>query len=289
MNETPTALITGATHGIGAKAAVKLAERGWHVLVHGRDLQRGDAVVARAEDTGGEATFFQADFSSRDAVHQLATDVRESVGQLDALVLNAGIASESCRLVWDGVEEIFAVNQLAPYLLTHELRDMLRRSSPARVVATSSTMHSRGEMNFMTSDEINCSGDSDILELYARSKLANLAFVMELAARFKRDRVTVNAFHPGFVPGTKLYRNVGPLLRAAFTVIRVVPFLGTNVETAAEGIVYLTDSTDVSEITGTYFHGTEQADPDPRVEDPEVREHVWSVSAELTGIDPEWP
>lgn len=289
MNETPTALITGATNGIGAKAAVKLAERGWHVLVHGRDQQRGDAVVARAEDTGGEATFFQADFSSRDAVRQLATDVQEKVSHLDALVLNAGIASESCRLVWDGVEEMFAVNQLAPYLLTHELREMLRRSSPARVVATSSTMHFRGELDFTTSDEIDCSGASDILELYARSKLANLAFVMELATRFKRDHVTVNAFHPGFVPGTKLYRNVGPLLRAAFTVIRVVPFLGTNVESAAEGLVYLTDSTGVSEITGTYFHGTNRADPDPRVEDSEVREHVWSVSAELTGVNPEWP
>lgn len=289
MSETPTALITGATNGIGAEAAVELADRGWQVLVHGRNRERGETVVARARNAGGTATFLQADFTSRKAVRDLATDVRDQTDHLDALVLNAGVVSDTCRLVWDGVEEMFAVNQLAPYLLTHELVDMLRESSPARIVATSSTMHTRGELDFDGPEDVDCSSDSDVFGLYARSKLANLAFVMELADRFESADVTVNAFHPGFVPGSRLYRHVGPLLRALITAFRVVPFLGTSVEEAAEGIGYLTDSSDVADTTGTYFHGTEPAAPDPRVTEPELQNLIWSVSADLTGVDPEWP
>lgn len=287
MSETPTALLTGATNGIGAAAAVELASRGWHVLVHGRDPQRGEAVVARAQEAGGDATFFRADFANREAVRDLADEVRDHTDRLDALVLNAGIASDPCRLVWDGVEETFAVNQGAPYLLTHELVDLLEQSAPARVVATSSTVHTRGELDFAGPEDIDCAGDTDTLDRYARSKLANLAFVMELADR--TDDVTVNAFHPGFVPGSKLYRNVNPLFRAAITAAQVIPFLGTSVDDAASGLVYLTDSEDVADVTGTYFEGTQPTAPDSRVDDPELRDLVWSVSASVAGVDPDWP
>lgn len=289
MGETPTALITGATNGIGAEAAVELAGRGWDVLVHGRNRQRGKNVVARVQDGGGEATFLQADFSDREAVRDLAAAVHDETAHLDALVLNAGIVSDTCRLVWDGVEEMFAVNHLAHYLLTHELVGMLGESSPARIVATSSTMHTRGKLDFDGPNDVDCAGDSDVLGLYARSKLATLGFVMDLAGRLDGTGVTANAFHPGFVPGSRLYRHVGPVLRSIITVSRLVPFLGTSVEEAAEGLAYLTDSADVGETTGTYFHGTHPTEPDPRVTDPEQQNLLWSVSADLTGVDLDWP
>ena len=289
MSDQPTALVTGATNGIGAEAAVELADRGWRVFVHGRDRERGERVVERTREARGEAAFLGADFASESGVHDLADELRSRTARLDALVLNAGVASDGCRLAWDGVEEMFAVNQLAPYLLAHELSDLLKRSSPARVVLTSSTMHTRGELDFDAPAEIDCTDAGSVLDRYARSKLANLAFATELADRFEGDGVTVNAFHPGFVPGSRLYRHVGPAFRAALAAARLLPFVGTSVDDAAAAMVHLVDDDAVADTTGGYFHGTERATPDSRVTDPDRRELVWSISAELAGVDPDWP
>lgn len=285
---TPTALITGATSGIGAEAAVTLAGRGWKVYVHGRNRRRGEAVVARVRAAGGDATFFQADFSSREAVRALADAVRSRTDRLDALVLNAALSTDECRLAWDGVEEVFAVNQVAPYLLAHDLVDMLTATVPSRVVITSSGVHSRGELDFDGPADIDCAGDYDALDSYARSKLANLVFAMALADRLDGTGVTVNALHPGFVPGSGLYRNAGLPFRVALTALRIIPFVGTSVEDGARGLVYLTDSESVADTTGAYFHGTRRVEPDARVANSALQTLVWDVSAAVAGVDSEW-
>lgn len=290
MDGMPTVLVTGATSGIGAEAAVDLADRGWRVFVHGRDPDRGQDVVDRAERVGGEASFFRADFTDRAAVRDLAADVRDRLdGGLDALVLNAGLACDECRLGWGGIEETFAVNQVAPYLLTHDLAGSLAEAAPARVVVTSSAVHPRGELDFEDTGDIDCSGSYDALDAYARSKFANLVFTMELADRFAAENVTVNAFHPGFIPGSGLYRSLGPFFRTAITLSRVVPFVGMTVEKGAEGIVYLTDAAEVADTTGAYFHRRRRKEPDSRVSDPARRELLWSVCADVAGVDPDWP
>lgn len=287
VERTPTALLTGSTDGIGAAAAVELGARGWEVYVHGRDRRRGESVAARVREAGGTANFLRADLASPAAVRDLAATVRDRTDRLDALVLNAALAREECRLAWDGVEETFAVNQLAPYLLAHELADLLRASAPARVVVTSSAVHSRGDLDLK--EGIDCTGDYDTLDAYARSKLANLLFTVELADRFEDAGVSVNAFHPGFVPGSGLYRHVGPLFRVVVAVARTLPFVATSVAEGAEGIVHLSDSTAVEDVTGAYFHGTERTEPDPRVGDLELRARLWSTCATLAGVDSDWP
>lgn len=157
------------------------------------------------------------------------------------------------------------------------------------MVVTSSAVHSRDELGFSGPDEIDCTGDYDALDAYARSKLTNLLVAVELADRFGDAGVAVNAFHPGFVPGSGPYRHVGPLFRTVVAVARVLPFVATSVEDGAEGIVYLSDSTAIDDVTGAYFHGIRRGEPDARMTDPERRDQIWPVCATLAGVGPDWP
>lgn len=275
--------MTGSTSGIGRVAAERLGERGWRVLVHGRDRARGQQVVDAIESTGGDAAFHRADFADFDAVRGLADRVREE-DRLDALVNNAALSANEYRVV-EGVELTLAVNHLAPYLLTHELLPLLRDSAPARVVVTASGVHFRGEI-----DPDDLSMDSyDALGAYARSKLANVLFTVELADRLDPEVVTANASHPGFVPDTALYRDSSLQVRLATGLAARLPGVGTSTAAGADGLVYLTDDETVGDVTGGYFVRRECEEPDARVRDAMLRERLWDVSADLVGVDPDWP
>lgn len=289
MSDTDTVLVTGATSGIGAETALQLADQGWTVYVHGRNRDRGTDIADQASQRSGDATFLEADFATKHGVEDLATQIRSETDSLSALVHNAGVLTDECRLAWDGIEEMFAVNHLAPYLLTHELLGHLERGDRSRVVFTSSTMHTRGTFDYTDSDDLDCSTEVGSTTLYGRSKLANLAFAMELADRFDDADVGVTAIHPGFVPGGDIYRHYGTLAQAAITIAATVPMLGTSVEDAAAAMVALTAGDVGAAETGSYFDGLETAPPDDRVHDPENRELVWSMSADVTGVDPDWP
>ncbi|WP_255148887.1 SDR family NAD(P)-dependent oxidoreductase [Halorarius halobius] len=280
---TRTVLVTGATSGIGRVAAERLGARGWRVLVHGRNRDRGAQVVDAIESAGGEAAFHRADFADFDAVRGLAARVREEP-RLDALVNNAALSAGEYREV-EGVESTLAVNHLAPYLLTHELLPLLRESAPARVVVTASGVHYRGDVD---PDDLSVD-EYDALDAYARSKLANVLFAVELADRLDPEAVTATAYHPGFVPDTGLYRDASLPVRAGTWLAARVPFVGTSTSEGADGLVYLTDSDEVAGVTGAYFAGRERTTPDSRAEDRALRERLWDVSADLVGVDPDWP
>ncbi|EMA55480.1 MULTISPECIES: SDR family NAD(P)-dependent oxidoreductase [Halococcus] len=280
------ALVTGATGGIGRVVARRLGGRGATVVVVGRSRERGQAAVDEIERAGGEGAFVCADLATTDAVRGLADAFRERYDRLDVLVHNAACSHDDRRLTDDGYEKTLAVNHLAPYLLTHELLDLLRASAPARVVSTSSTVHRRGEIDV---DDLHLESGYDALDAYARSKLANLLFTIELAARLDGTGVTANAVHPGFVPGSGLYRDASLPVRAATAVAARLPFVGTSVEDAADGLVRLAAASEVAEVNGVYFEGCERADPDPRVHDDQLRERLWKASADFVGVDPAWP
>lgn len=280
---TRVALVTGATSGIGHVAAERLAERGWRVLVHGRDRARGERVVDDIQLAGGDAVFLRADFADFDAVRELATRVRAEP-RLDALVNNAALSVSEYRET-EGVELTLTVNHLAPYLLTHELVPMLQDSAPARIVVTASGVHYRGDID---PDDLSMP-TYDALDAYARSKLANVLFAVELATRLDPDEVTVNAYHPGFVPSTGLYRDASVPVRVSTRLASVVPFVGTSTAEAADGLVHLTATDSVAGVTGAYFAGREREQPDARAEDERLRERLWAVSADLVDVDPDWP
>jgi NAD(P)-dependent dehydrogenase (short-subunit alcohol dehydrogenase family) len=276
-------LVTGATGGIGRATARRLASLGATVVVTGRDRERGRTAVTEIERAGGDGAFFRTDFAEMDTVRAFADTFCDRYDRLDVLVHNAACSRDERHITDDGHEETLAVNHLAPYLLTHELTDLLRASAPTRIVVTASTVHRRGELDFCDLQLRNY----DALSAYARSKLANVLFTTELASRL--DSVTANAVHPGFVPSSRLYRDASLPVRVFTTVAAWLPFVGTATEEATDGLVHLAAASDVANVSGAYFEGRERADPDPRAHDEQLRHHLWNVSADLVGVDADWP
>lgn len=279
-------VLTGGTSGIGRIAATELAVEGSTVAVVGRDQTRGDSLVTEATEFDGDIHFHHADLASQATVRTLVTELRETYARIDALVHNAGLSVRRRTETEDGIELTLAVNHLAPYILTHELLDRLRDSSPARIVVTASGIHSRATLDF---DNLQFSNDYDSLQAYARSKLANIAFTLELADRLSDDEITANCFHPGFIPSTSLFRDAPIWTRFILRAAAIIPGIGTSRKDGAQRLRKLVTDPEFGERTGTYLTGNGVTSPSTEATDPENRQRLWDVSAELVGVDPDWP
>ena len=201
-----TIFITGSTDGVGRYIAERLAAQGWRVIVHGRDQTRGEAVVKRIANQGGEARFLAADLSSLAEVRSLADAVRRDGDGLDALVNNAGIGTSGARreLSADGFELRFAVNYLAGFLLARRLLPMLASRKSARIVNVSSA----GQQAIDFSDVMLTRGYSGV-RAYCQSKLAQILFTFDLANELAERDVTVNCLHPATYMDTTMVRLSG--------------------------------------------------------------------------------
>ena len=286
MDTQRVVVLTGGTSGIGRIAATDLAAQGATVAVIGRDRMRGDALVADTASLTGEIRFHRADLASQARVRSLAAELRDTYDRIDALVHNAGLSSRRRSETEDGVELTFAVNHLAPYLLTHELLDRIRSAESGRVVVTASDIHRRAAFEF---DDLQFATDYDSLQAYARSKLATIAFTFELADRLDGTEITANCFHPGFVPSTNLFRDAPIWTRAMIRAAAIVPGIGTTQQEGARRLRTLVTAPEFGERTGTYVTGDGVSSPSADASDPENRERLWDVSADLTGVDPDWP
>ena len=278
-----TVFVTGATSGIGRETALSLARLGATVHVHGRDEDRGLAVRDDLRDLGSESVFYRADFASRGAVRNLAADVAGHVDELDVLVNNAGAHFDDGRLAWGGVEATFAVNHLAPFVLTHDLRDAL--AADGRVVTTASEVHRRASASDF--EDVRSVENYDGFAAYARSKFANVMFTAGLARRL--DDQTANCFHPGFVPGSGLWRNSPLLVRLGTRLAFVLPAALTGgvadtSRTAARNAVYLAASPDAADVTGAYFDDCERTPPSAAASDVLAQRDLWSLSEELADV-----
>jgi NAD(P)-dependent dehydrogenase (short-subunit alcohol dehydrogenase family) len=272
-------LITGATNGIGLATAEALGALGARLTIVARDPDRASRAVARILRRGGAGTtvdVLRADLGSQASVRRLAAEVLDRYPRLDVLVNNAGAINTSRRLTEDGVELTWAVNHLAPFLLTTLLLERLRHSAPARIVTTSSEAHRGARIPF---GDFGADRSYHGFRRYGETKLANILFTVELARRLQGTGVTANCFHPGLV-ATGFNRNNGTLMRLAM--ILAMPF-SRSAARGADTLVWLVDSPDVATESGGYFADRRRVAPAPPARDTDAALWLWESSEEQAG------
>lgn len=271
-------LITGATRGIGLAAAVELARRGAKLAIVARSQERAaDAVgLIKAANANATVDVLEADLASQPSVRTVAAEVLERYPELDVLINNAGAVYASRELTADGVEMTWAVNHLAPFLLTNLLLGRLKESAPARVITTSSDAHQGGHIPFEDLPAEKSYGLQGF-ERYGQTKLANILFTLELAGRLEGTGVSAYCFHPGLV-NTGFNHNNGLLMRIGMAIVR--PFSRTP-EKGAETLVWLADSPDAGP-SGAYFHDRKPVTPTTAAQDAGVARRLWEVSEKQT-------
>ena len=280
--EGKVCVVTGATSGIGKAAAAALATLGAQVVLVGRDQGRAAAAAAEIGAAGPVPPKVEiADLASMEQVRALAGRLA-ALERIDVLINNAGLVLGERRVTKDGFEHVFAVNHLAPFLLTNLLLPKLTGSAPARVVTVTSDAHSAAKLDL---DDPGLEHGWDSWRSYANSKLANILFTRELARRLDGTGVTANCAHPGVVR-TGFGREGKLLLRLGTTIAR--PFF-LSPERGADTIVYLASSPDVAAETGGYYVKRQLREPSAAARDDAAARKLWEISERMTGLTPAQP
>jgi retinol dehydrogenase 14 len=275
-----TVLITGGTGGIGRATAIGLASMGARVGITGRDRARAERAAASIAGESGNPTVdvFVADMSSQTEVRRLADEVLAAYPRLDVLLNNVGGFWAHRHVTGEGLEHTFALNHLAPFLLTNLLLDRLKASAPARVVTVSSGAQSMGRIDF---DDLMGEATYSGQRAYNQSKLANVMFTYELAKRLEGTGVTATVLHPGVTStgfGTEdTARGWGPLIAL------MRPFM-MKPEQGAETSVYLASSIEAEGLTGQYFAKRRPKESHKASYDTAITARLWRVSADLVGL-----
>jgi len=277
-----TVLITGGTGGIGRATATGLAGMGARVAITGRDLARTKAAAAEiAAATGNPAVdAYAADLSAQTQVRGLAAEILQAYPRLDVLINNVGGFWAHRHVTADGLEHTFALNHLAPFLLTNLLLARLVASAPARIITVSSGAQSMGKIDF---DDLQGQRNYSGQRAYSQSKLANVMFTYELARRLEGTGVTATVLHPGVVRTGFGAEDPSPFWRVFIPLTR--PFMKTPAE-GAQTPIYLACSPNVEGVTGTYFADRKPKATNKVSGDTTAAARLWQVSAELTGIRP---
>jgi len=268
MNQ-PIILITGSIDGIGKATARDLITREAEVIIHGKNKQKGNRVRKElAELTGNtKPDLLVADLSSRDQVRQMAEDSISRYTRLDVLINNAGTYEKERHLTPDGVEKTFAVNYLAPFLLTRLLLPPLKKNAPSRIVTVASSAHE--DVDRIDWDNLLAQDHYDAWGAYALSKFADITFTYTLARAIEGTGVTANCLHPG-VTETKLLRSAFP------------GYPAISPEEGAHTSVYLATSPDITGKSGRYFDSRKQVCSSALTYDRRVQERLWKIAEDLT-------
>ena len=270
-------LVTGASSGIGRSAAIGLAQRGARLLLTGRNPERCDEALAAVRAAGGtDARMFRTDFARLGSVRELAGNIRQHTDRLDVLINNAAFVTVRRSLTADGYEATFAVNHLAPFLLTGLLLPLLRPG--ARIVNVSSEGHRWGRLDL---DDPHNERGYNALRVYGQTKTANILWSQELARRLEGSGVTSNSLHPGGVR-TNLGRGQG----FGWDLVQriVVGMFMKSADQGAETPLHLATSADVEGVSGRYFVDCREKQPAAHAVDPSTAARLWEISETLTGL-----
>ncbi len=273
--------LRSANSGIGKATALGLAQMGATVVMVCRDRARGEE--ARSEITtkskNNAVDLLLADLSSQQSIRQLVGNFQHHYTHLHVLINNAGATFPGRRReTVDGLEMTFAVNYLAPFLLTHLLLDLLTASAPARIVNVSSDSHRSGSIQL---DDLQAEKLYRPMRTYPQAKLAVVLFTYELARRLQGTGVTANCLHPGFVATNFAQSDGEPAVRP---LVKLIGSFGTSPEKGAKTSIYLASSPDVEGVTGTYFVKSMPKRSATISYDESLQRQLWEQSAKLVNV-----
>ncbi|XP_037136232.1 retinol dehydrogenase 12, like isoform X1 [Syngnathus acus] len=273
-----TVLITGANSGIGKETAANLATRGARVIMACRDMEKAQVALTEVRDRSlnDDVVCMKLDMADTKSIREFAQAINEGESKLNILINNAGVMCPYSKTA-DGFEMHIGVNHMGHFLLTYLLLDLLKRSSPARVVIVSSMAHAWTSIKF---DDINSKHAYDKFKAYSQSKLANLLFSRSLAKRLEGTGVTTYAVHPGVV-NTELWRHMNRPQRFVITMIR--PFIKTPAQ-GARTIIYCAVEPTLDKDSGGFYMECAPADCSAEGRDEEVAEKMWELSCRMLNI-----
>lgn len=272
-------LITGATSGIGEATAIDLAKKGANIFFIARNNLKAQNLSDKIEFISGKRPkFFIADLASLKNIKESALEFISLDIPLHVLLNNAGLINNNRKETVDGFEEVFSINHLAYFYLTHLLLDKLKEGTPSRIINVSSGAHAfvKG-FNF---DDVNSLKEYKPFKVYGYSKLANILFTKKLSQVLENENIIVNCLHPGVV-GTGFGQNNGIFSKILFNLSK--PFMRSS-EKGAETSIYLCSSPDVSDVSGQYFYNCKIAKTTTWANNQEDADRLWDLSKELTGI-----
>lgn len=273
-------IVTGATNGIGRVTAHVLAQTGATVVLVGRSQERLARTTdeIRVDTPHARLDTICADLSTQAEVIAVADTIKSRYDRIDVLLNNAGAFYTQRQISVDGIEMTWALNHMAPFLLTNALLDLFRASAPARIITVSSMAHQAARMNFADIEgAVRFSG----WNAYAQSKLANILFTYELADRLQQTDITVNCLHPGFVATGFAHNNTGVVAWANGILQR---YFAVSPEKGAETSIFLATSPSVAQVTGRYFVDCNAVSSAPQSYDVTSRRRLWEMSLQMTRV-----
>lgn len=274
-----TALVIGATSGIGKAIAVGLGRMGAEVAITAREEAKGKAALAeiQLDAPGAKLQLFLCNFGSLGSIRALAAEVGRRLPKLQILVNNAGSMNQFRKTSADGLELTFAANHLGYFLLTNLLLPKLEASAPARIISTASAAHRAGKVDF---DDLQSEKGYSAFRVYGTSKLENILFTRELARRLEGRGVTANCFHPGAVRSGFGRNDPGFI---SFLISLGGPFLRTP-EKAAETALYLASAPELANVSGRYFANVAEAKPSRAAQNDGDARKLWDMSEKIAGL-----
>ncbi|MCK5290816.1 MAG: SDR family oxidoreductase [Thermoplasmata archaeon] len=271
-----TCLITGANSGIGKVMALEIAKKDANVVMVCRSREKGEAArndIIR-ESSNESVELMLADLSSMKQVRKLAEEFKQKHDKLHILINNAALWPTKRIMTSEGLETQFAINHLSHFLLTNLLLDIIKSSSPARIINTSSGLHKRAKIDF---DNLQAEKSYKHMRVYGQTKLENVLFTKELARRLEGTGVTVNSFTPGMTS-----TNLGRYMSGGAKWF--MRHMARSPEKGASTGVYLATSPEVEGVTGKYFGDRKEMKYNKIGDDVGIAKRLWNVSEEFSGL-----